>query len=166
MLGSPLKLPDGLHIRPATPADAPFLESLFRTTRDDLQLLADDPDLLELLLRQQYRAQQLGHGQQFPNAHHFIIEKQQEAVGKVLVDFGHNAVHLVDLALLPSARGLGFGKGVLRALQAAAQRCALPMTLVVAHNNPLAQQLYLSLGFRLDASSATHDQLIWYPQSH
>ena len=163
MHASTLRLPDGLDIRPARDSDRPFIESLYHTTRDDLRLIDAESDFIESLIEQQQHAQTVGYGDQFPNAMYFIIEKQGERVGRVVIDFGHNEIRIVDIALIPEARGRGYGSGVLRALKHAAKSVCAPLVLSVHRQNPAARRLYEQEGFRLEQSDQMNDQMIWYP---
>ncbi|MFC1750245.1 GNAT family N-acetyltransferase [Pseudomonadota bacterium] len=158
-----LNLPDGLYMRPARDSDNPFIEQLYKTTRDDLRMADGESGFIEELIDMQHRAQTVGYGDKFPNAMYFIIEKHNERVGRVVVDFGPNEIRIVDLALLPKARGLGFGKGIIQSLQTASASAGAPLLLSVENINVGAKRLYASLGFQLEESSEIYDLLIWYP---
>lgn len=155
----------GLVIRPSTPSDAPFFEQLHSSTQDDLRLIDGDRELVESVIEMQFKAQTQGYGAQFPNAMYFVVEKQQQAIGKVTIDFGANEVRVIDIAFIPAARGKGFGEEVLRCLQTAAERVRTPLTLTVASNNPIARNLYLKLGFIVQDRSPPYEFLVWYPAS-
>ncbi|WP_334019921.1 GNAT family N-acetyltransferase [Alteromonas sp. S015] len=157
-------IPEGLKMRPSQPSDAPFLEQLHRSQRDDLQLIDGEQDFIESIVDMQFRAQNEGYGQQTPNAMYFVVEKHQDKVGKVTVDFGHNSVHVVDIAFIPQVRGLGFGKDVLRSLQVAAAQSRVPLTLNVSEQNIHARRLYTSLGFQIEHHTPPTIGMIWYPQ--
>jgi ribosomal protein S18 acetylase RimI-like enzyme len=158
-----VNIPKGLNLRPSRQEDGPFLEQLHRTQREDLQLIDGEQELIESIIDMQYKAQTEGYGEQTPNAMYFIIEKHQEKVGKVTVDFGPNAVHIVDIAFLPQARGLGFGKAIIQTFQSAAIQNRVPLTLNVAAHNVGAQRLYQSLGFQIEHNNPPNLGLIWFP---
>jgi len=158
-----LNLPDGLYMRPACGSDKGFIETLYKTTRDDLRMIDAEDDYIEELIDMQHQAQTIGYGDKFPNAMYFIVEKHNESVGRVVVDFGPNEIRVVDIALIPKARGKGFGKGVIQSIQMAATSTRVPLLLAVEHANLSARQLYASLGFQLEERSDLHDLLIWYP---
>lgn len=163
MLPGLASLPEGLGMRPAGPADQPFLASLYSSTRDDLRLIDGEKEFVDSIVDMQFRAQGIGYGHQYPNAMYFIVEKQRDRIGKVTLDFGPNAVHVVDIAFIPAARGKGYGKGVLQAIQMAAGMSKAPVVLSVAKDNYPARQLYTQLGFRLEEAGTMYDRLIWYP---
>jgi ribosomal protein S18 acetylase RimI-like enzyme len=150
-----------LHVRAPGAADADFLARLYASTRTDLQSAAADPALVASIIGMQQRLQAAGYRQAFPNAHYLLLEQAGAPCGRIVVDADAAALRLVDIALLPAARGHGLGGHVLRALQACAQDAALPLTLAVHHSNPRARKLYLSMGFEVMGRDAASEQLMW-----
>ncbi|MES9852603.1 MAG: GNAT family N-acetyltransferase [Candidatus Thiodiazotropha sp. L084R] len=163
MRTSTLHLPDGLGIRPARDSDRSFIESLYHATRDDLRLIEAEPDFIESLIEQQQHAQTVGYGDQFPNAMYFIIEKQNERVGRIVIDFGPNEIRIVDVALIPVARGKGYATAILQALKHAATSACAPLVLSVYKHNSTARRLYEQEGFCVEQSDHMVDQMAWYP---
>jgi ribosomal protein S18 acetylase RimI-like enzyme len=158
-----VNIPEGLRVRPAKQSDAPFLERLHHAQRTDLQWIDGEQDFIESIVEMQLHAQRKGYGEQFPNAMYFVVEKHHELIGKATVDFGHNEAHLIDLAFIPKARGLGFGKAVLQSLQQAAAQSGVPMSLCVLQSNVMAKRLYQSLGFVVEGSRPPYEEMRWYP---
>lgn len=158
-----IQLPLGLHIRTSVASDKAFLEKLHHAVRQDLQWIDAEKDLVETIVEMQLKAQTQSYSEQFPNAMYFIIEKQQEPIGKASIDFSHDLVHLIDIAFIPEARGQGFGKAVLQALQQCAAQVAAPMLLSVEQQNKVAKQLYQSLGFATEVVQPPYERMIWYP---
>jgi ribosomal protein S18 acetylase RimI-like enzyme len=156
---------DNLRIRPARPEDSGFVEALYRSTRQDLLVVDAEADFIEDLVGMQYRAQITGYGEMFPDAMYFVVECMSAPIGRVVVDFGSNEVHLVDIALIPEARGQGYGTQILRILQRAAAQTRAPLTLTVSRTNPRARQVYLALGFRVEQGDAMVECMVWYPTS-
>ncbi|AXE29660.1 GNAT family N-acetyltransferase [Chromobacterium phragmitis] len=154
-----------LSLRPAGPLDAPCIERIYRSARPDLQWIDGGVELIDSVQRQQLQVLQQGTGQQYPNAMHFIVEKAGSAVGAVMVDFGHNEVRIIFLAMLPEARGRGYGKTVLQGLQQAARQVGAPLAAVVWHHNGEARGVYQSLGFVMEEAGAMADKLVWHPQA-
>jgi len=159
-----LNLRKGLGIRPSTPADKPFLEQLHYSSRDDLKMIDGERDFVESFIQMQYRVQTDGYGDKFPNAMYFIVEKLQDPIGKVTIDFGQNEVRLIDIAFIPQARGKGFGEAVLSCMQQAAAQAGAPLTLSVFSGNLAAKQLYLKLGFVVEQVTPPYEFLVWYPK--
>lgn len=160
-----IQLPLGLHIRPAQTSDKAFLEKLHHATRQDLQHMDAEQDFIETIVEMQFNAQNNGYGTQFPNAMYFVIEKLQQPIGKASIDFSNETVHLLDIAFLPQARGQGFGRAVLIALQQCAAQVVAPMLLSVEQGNTAAKQLYQSLGFVTHRLHSPYEQMIWYPSA-
>ncbi|HEX7762889.1 MAG TPA: GNAT family N-acetyltransferase [Cellvibrio sp.] len=158
-----INLPDGLSVRPSRASDTPFLEKLHHSLRQDLQLIDAEQDMIESIIELQLKAQTQGYGDQFPNAMYFVIEKHNEPIGKATIDFGHNEVRLVDLALIPIARGKGLGAAVIQAFQKAAAMVAVPMTLSVLQSNIAAKNLYHKLGFVISHVELPYELMVWYP---
>ena len=158
-------LPEGLSLRNAKPTDSPFLERVHKESREDLLLINGERDFIEDIIEMQFRAQNLGYGDNFPNAMYFIVEKHHEPIGKLTIDFGHNEVAIIDVAFIKAARNKGFGEGVIRAVQAVAEKSKAPVTLSVLEMNTRAQQLYLRLGFRPREIYSPHIRMEWLPTS-
>ncbi|GLQ30243.1 GNAT family N-acetyltransferase [Litoribrevibacter albus] len=159
-----LNLSKGLGIRPSTPSDKPFLEKLHNSTRDDLKMIDGEKDFVESFIQMQYQVQTEGYGDKFPNAMYFIVEKLQEPIGKVTIDFGQNEIRLVDIAFIPLARGKGYGEAVLSCLQQAAAQAGAPLTLSVFSGNVFAKNLYLKMGFVVEQVTPPYEFLVWYPK--
>ncbi|KJY89644.1 GNAT family N-acetyltransferase [Pseudoalteromonas piscicida] len=162
---SELVLPKGLHVRMSKPSDSGFLQRVHNEKRDDLRLVEGEPDFIESLIELQFKAMNQGYGEQFPNAMYFIIEKQNEPIGRAVVDFSENQVHLVDLAIIKKARGNGFGEAVLRSFMHIAGKIGASMSLCVLSHNFAAKRLYLRLGFRVTSIEGPSEKMMWYPQA-
>ncbi|MET0855396.1 MAG: GNAT family N-acetyltransferase [Telluria sp.] len=150
-----------LQVRAACAADADFLARLYAATRTDLQSVTADPALVASIIGMQQRLQAADYRQAYPNAHYLLLEQAGSRCGRIVVDAGAVALRLVDIALLPAARGHGLGSHILRALQGCAQAMAMPLTLSVHHSNPRARRLYLALGFQVTGRNAASEQLMW-----
>ena len=163
MLPGNTNLPDGLGLRPARPSDHPFIQSLYSATRDDLRLIDGERDFVESIVSMQFRAQTASYGDQYPNAMYFVVEKLGERIGRVTIDFGSNEVHVLDVAFISEVRGKGYGTALIQAIQYTAAKLKAPVALSVLKSNFRARNLYLSLGFKIEENTATHERLIWYP---
>ncbi|MGR4865246.1 GNAT family N-acetyltransferase [Caulobacter sp. LARHSG274] len=159
-----LPLP-GFALRPEAPADAAFRLALFRTSRgpgwDQLRL---PPDLLARIMEQQFHAQTQGYRAAYPAARLEIVTVgDDKPVGRLATDLGADALHLVDIALVPDWRGRGLGGAILRRLIGEAEARGLPLTLQVACDNLRAQRLYRRLGLEPTTADATHLTMRWRP---
>lgn len=155
--------PSGLGMRPARTADEPFLETLYRSARPELQLVDGEADFIEALVLQQYDVQREGIGKSFPNAQHHIIERIDTRIGALVTDIGASEIRILYLAFIPEARGLGFGGTIIRGLQQAAEQAGCPLATVVWASNPGARRQYLALGFEVDERDVAAERLVWYP---
>ena len=61
MLSGSIKLPAGLQLRPMRSSDNAFMESLYKSTRDDLRMLDAEEDFIEEFIDLQRRAQTQGY---------------------------------------------------------------------------------------------------------
>ncbi len=155
---------DGLEVRPSRDTDSPFIQSLYHSARPDLQLIDGERDLVEEVIAQQFRVQEVGMGGEFPNAMHYVIEKLGTQIGALVVDFGPNEIRVLYLAFIPAARGKGYGRTVLKGVQQAAEKVCCPVATVVWANNPQARQHYLALGFQVEERDVAAERLVWYPR--
>lgn len=161
-----LNLPAGLHIRPSAPSDKPFMEQLYKSTREDLDFIADQSgDFIEFVKEQQQEAQIEGYGDQFPNAMYFVIEYHHEKVGRAVLDFGMNEIRVVDLAFIKEARGKGLGEGVMASFVSISEKVKAPLVLSVLSSNVAAKMLYAKLGFVVESIEFPREYLAYYPSS-
>ena len=155
---------EGLVVRPSRASDGPFLHSLYQSARPDLQWIDGEQEVVEQVVAQQFRVQEQGLDEHFPNAMHYVIEKLGTAIGALSTDFGPNEIRVLYLAFIPQARGHGYGRKVLQGVQKAAQQVRCPVATVVWANNPHARRHYLALGFQVDECSPAAERLVWYPK--
>ncbi|GLX80158.1 hypothetical protein tinsulaeT_34980 [Thalassotalea insulae] len=165
-MNNKIQLPDGLGIRLANTSDNAFIEQLFNSTRQFLDLADAETDYLNMVKSHQLQLQTESYGQQSPDAMTFIIDKQGTSIGRMVLDFGKNIVHIIDIALIVDARGKGYGKSIIQAVQHIALKQSLPLGLTVDVRNLKARQLYASLGFQLAEAHDIYQFLLWYPTAN
>lgn len=158
LLAQPL---DNLTIRGADSADQEFLKRLYASTRDDLRQMAADPAFIDSLIAMQQNMQLVGYRNMYPDAEYLVLEHDGEAVGRIVVNTGPDEMRLVDISLLPQARGKGFGTAVIRVLQQSSADKKLPLVLSVYRSNPQARRLYVALGFQPASGNEMAEQMIW-----
>ncbi|MGD0635689.1 MAG: GNAT family N-acetyltransferase [Beijerinckiaceae bacterium] len=140
-------------LRQAAPEDELFLRGLFAAVRGPEFAAAGLPGaMVAQLLGQQYRAQQAGYAAAFPQASSLVILREGVSVGRVLLagrPSGEGwALHIVDIAILPTRQGQGIGSDVIEALARAARSDgAAGLSLSVLSTNTKARRLYERLGF-------------------
>jgi ribosomal protein S18 acetylase RimI-like enzyme len=166
MLHNDSAMSDGLVVRPSRPTDGPFLQSLYRSARSDLQWIDGEQEQVEQVIAQQFQIQERGAGENFPGAMHYVIEKLGTAIGALTTDFGPNEIRVLYLAFIPAARGRGYGRTVLQGVQKAAEQVRCPVATVVWASNPHARRHYLALGFQVEEANPAAERLVWYPGQH
>ena len=165
MSDQPAGLGPSISLRPVQPDDEAFLFDLYASTRQDEMATWDlDEVMLAQMLRMQYAGQQGTYRTQFPAADHHLILRHERPIGRLLVDRTDAEVLLVDVALVPEARGSGIGTRLLRALQAEAVEKGVPLRLKVVLTNP-ARRLYQRLGFVGLDDDGVYEQMEWRPDA-
>jgi len=140
--------PEDVEFRPITEADRPFLARLYASTRADEMALVPWPDEQKAaFLTQQFEAQHKYYHEVFTEAEFYVIERRGEAIGRLYRDDRDDEIRLIDIALVPEARGQGLGGAILRDLLDEACSRGLLVRIHVERNNP-ALRLYERLGFR------------------
>jgi RimJ/RimL family protein N-acetyltransferase len=137
-----------ITLRPIAPQDEAFLEALYGSTRaDELALLDWDDDAKAGFIRMQFHAQHRSYLEAHPHAAFQIVLLDGAPVGRLYVDRTPEAVHVLDISLLPVARDQGLGTRLLHALMDEALGSDRAVTIYVEIFNR-AQRLYERLGFQ------------------
>lgn len=145
-----------LRLRAAGTTDDAFFRHLFAATRAGAFVAAglSGPMLAEML-NQQFRLQVDGHRQQFPEALIFVIARQNEPVGRLVLHCADLRWHVVDITLLPACCGQGVGSAVMAGIDAAARMHGIgSLTLTVLGTNRGARRFYACLGFTETGAAA------------
>ena len=153
----------GLSLRAVRADDMAFLSALYATTRADELVMTGWPEATKsLFVVQQFTAQHAEYLSRFPDAARTVVERGGAAIGRLYVNSGEAACHLIDITLLPAQCGHGFGTALLGDLQDHAARLGKPLTLSVLATNP-ARRLYDRAGFRTSETGASHNRMVWKP---
>jgi len=155
-------------LRPATAADDAFLLRVYAGTRaDELALTGWDEARCQAFVTMQYRAQAAHYRVHWPDAEQSVIELRDahevvHDVGRLWLHRRPDALHLLDVALLPAWRERGVGSALLLALMDEAASRGRGLTIYVENGNP-ARRLYDRLGFRPEGLSAggIHQFMRW-----
>lgn len=142
--------------------DETFLRDLYESTRDDLAAVDWPSEQLDAILALQWAAQKEGYRALHPAASDQIVELDGEAVGRILVDTTGSTTTIVDVALLPGARGRGLGTRLLEGVLAGARQHRSRVVLHVERSNR-ARHLYERLGFTVDGERGLHVAMAWTP---
>jgi len=129
----------GATRRPVRPDDEPFLRVLDAGARRALFDGWDDAAAAQMLALQ-FDARRAGR----QGAREQIVVLAGRPIGTLVTSEGAEGLHILDLALVPEARGLGLGSAVLRELLADGR----PARVEVEASNRAALRLYERIGFR------------------
>jgi ribosomal protein S18 acetylase RimI-like enzyme len=137
----------GIEYRPLTRADFAFTEALYLSTREEEVALSGWPiEQRHAFLTEQHRAQHHHYQTYYPGAEWLIVERGGEAIGRLYTVAWPREVRIIDISLIPAARGQGIGEAMLRDVIEGADGMAKGVSIHVEKFNP-ARNLYLRLGF-------------------
>lgn len=147
----------GLTLRPITDADLPFVTALYASTRaEEVAQTGWPAEQQAAFLRQQHEAQHHHYLTHYAQAEWSIIEQRGEAIGRIYWYEGEASVHIVDISLMPQARGRGLGAALLGDLADHAAGLGKGVSIFVEKNNP-ARRLYLRFGFAVCEDHGVYD---------
>jgi GNAT superfamily N-acetyltransferase len=139
----------GIGYRAMADADLPFVEALYASTRaEELALTGWPPEQQRAFLVQQHRMQHRQYRACHPDAEWLIVERRGEPIGRLYLKLWEGRRRIIDISLVPAARGLGIGGAILADVIAAAESQGQGVALRVEMRNP-ARRLYERLGFEL-----------------
>jgi ribosomal protein S18 acetylase RimI-like enzyme len=158
----------GLRLRPLAigeteETDLAFLSRLYASTRvEELAPVPWSEAEKSAFLDMQFRAQHAHYMQNYPDAAWFILEREGEAIGRLYLERWPSEIRIIDIALLPSARGGGLGTSLLADILRMARRKGRTVGIHVEHNNR-AMSLYRRLGFATSQDKGIYHLLHWHP---
>ena len=154
----------GFTLRPETDDDIPFLMRLYASTRaEELKLVPWSEEQKQAFLAGQFQAQR-HHYRTFIAACAFdVIERHGEPVGRLYLEPRQTQLSIVDIALMPEARGQGVGTAILTALQETAAAQGKGVGIFVEKFNP-ALRLYRRLGFTEIGDREVYLEMEWLPE--
>lgn len=155
----------GIVLRPQVKEDYAFLTRLYVSIRwHEVQRVEQWDDAMRLaFLEDQYSKQHRHYTAHYTRSDFMIIEQNGEAIGRLLLDRGHvTDLRVVDIALLPQARGQGMGQAFLAAIQDEARSEGKKVSIHVEQENP-AKRLYNRMGFRDISQTGPYWLLEWEP---
>ena len=152
-----------IDLRPETAEDEPFLRRLFVSTRvDEFAAAGLPPQAIDLLLAQQYDLQRRHYRAAFLDADWSIVERRGIPVGRLYVAREMAGRRIVDIAILPEAKGQGIGGILIDRVLAEARRADRPVHLHVRPENR-ARRLYLRKGFVETGVEGGDIMMTWRP---
>jgi ribosomal protein S18 acetylase RimI-like enzyme len=152
-----------ITLRPATEADYAFLRFLYGSTREEeMTHFPFSDEQKASFLDQQFAAQYEHYRVHYPTCERNIIEQNGRPVGRFWIDEWKDQIRLVDIALLPEARGSGMGSKLLGDVLARGTATGKPVTIHVEAFNP-ALRLYRRLGFEHVDTNGVYYLMKWTP---
>lgn len=150
--------PTGLTARPRTLADTEFFAALYASTRaTELAPVPWPDEAKQAFLRSQFEAQSRHYDLHYATAEFLVVEREDERIGRMILSWGEQDLHLVDIALIPARCGRGLGTALLRAAMAQAGGS---VSIHVERFNP-ALRLYQRLGFVPEEDTGVYYRMRW-----
>ena len=152
-------------LRPVQEEDEELLLELYSSTRaDEMALVCWDAVQKQTFLQMQFSAQQRHYRAYFPHATHDLILAEGQPVGRLYVDRREAEIRILDITLLPQARGRGIGMRIIQDLMKEAdfqnQSCSI---YVESFNQSLG--LFQRLGFVKTEESGASWLMEWHTGS-
>lgn len=155
----------GVSYRPMTDEDMPFLAALYYSTRaEEVAQTGWPAEMQQQFLAQQFDAQHRHYQRHYADAEWLVIERGGEAVGRLYIEEWQSQIRIIDIALVPAARGLGIGAAIFEDTFDDARAKGKKVSIHVEKNNP-ARRLYFRLGFEMIADEGVYDLLEWSPDT-
>ncbi|MBK8475359.1 MAG: GNAT family N-acetyltransferase [Opitutaceae bacterium] len=149
--------------RPATAADTAFLREVYAASRaEELAPLPWPAAAKQAFLDQQAAAQDHSYRHNYPGADFLVILVDATPAGRLYLHARPSEIRIMDIALLPAFRGLGFGSALLRRIQELGTASGRAVSIHVETFNP-ARRLYERLGFRPAGQTEVYLLLEWLP---
>jgi len=150
-------------VRPMVDEDMGFLAQLYRSTREDeLAITGWGEAQKQSFIDMQFRAQHAHYQKHYPEALWLILEKAGQPVGRLYLERWSSQHRIIDIALMPPARGHGLGRAILLDLHEEAASAGKTVSIHVEKVNP-AMSLYRRLGYETVEDKGVYDLLVWTP---
>ena len=139
------------------------MRQLYGSTREEeMKQFPFDEHQKKAFLDQQFAAQYQHYQLHYPTCERNIIEKDGKPIGRFWVDEWRDQIRLVDIALMPEARGSGVGTMLVREVLERGRKGGKPVTIHVEGYNP-ALRLYERLGFVKVDTNGVYYLMKWTP---
>jgi ribosomal protein S18 acetylase RimI-like enzyme len=152
-----------IALRPVTPADNGTVFAAYASTRAaEMAMVPWTDEQRGAFLRMQLTAQLTHYQTYHPQAEHQIILADGRPAGRLCLARQSDALHILDLTILPQFRNQGIGTRLLHDLQAEAAPQDKAVRIHVETHAP-ELRLYERLGFTTIADKGLHLLLEWRP---
>jgi GNAT superfamily N-acetyltransferase len=152
----------GYGLRRARARDRDFQRELFGLCRLDAPLLAQWPaEERKAFLDSQFALQDRHYRRYFEGADFSIVTHNGMRIGRLILYRTGTHWQLVDIGLMPDARGQGLGEALLHAVQAACLESGGETVGLQVEFGNRARTLYNRLGFVAIEDSGAHTIMEW-----
>jgi ribosomal protein S18 acetylase RimI-like enzyme len=152
-----------ITLRPAQDADRDFLLAVYASTRaEEMARVPWSAEQKAGFISMQFTAQSNHYKAEYPAAEHEIISVNGAPAGRLYLNRGEKAIHVLDMTVLPEFRNRGIGEFLLRRIMEEGAKSGKPVTIYVESFNP-AQRLFGRLGFERAGEQGFNWLLCWTP---
>jgi GNAT superfamily N-acetyltransferase len=152
-----------VRLRAATAADEPFLFTVGCSLWQAEAAAMPDPRLVDHFLRIQHTVLETRFQQRFPRHERLVIERDDVAVGRLYLHRATSLLHLLDLTVLPEARGHGIAGQVLAGVLDEARHTGQQVSLRIRRDSATAAALATRMGFGLVTVDDLDQCFTWDP---
>ncbi|GAB4167623.1 MAG: GNAT family N-acetyltransferase [Thalassobaculales bacterium] len=153
-----------IGIREEAPADRPFLSRLYASVRwEELAPTGWSASMRANFLAQQFELQDRHYKVHYAGAAFGIITERTVPIGRLYLHQGEADLRIMDIALMPTHRGLGIGGAFLQAVLQMGWAAGTAVSIHVEAFNHRARALYERLGFAEAAQVGLYHRLEWHP---
>ncbi len=153
-----------IKLRKETTEDDTFLRQIYAYSRmEEMACIPWSAEQKSAFLKMQYDFQHKHYHNVYPNADFSIVLVSNNPAGRLYIQRGTQAFHLIDITLLPDYRGKGIGQYLLKTLLTEAQSVGKPIHLQVQSNNR-AMRFYQRLGFKFSKGNEVYVLMEWMPK--
>lgn len=154
---------ESLVTRQAARSDEPFLRDLYACVRwPELVDVPWSATEKRAFCDMQFTLQDRYYRDQFPQAEWLIVLECGVSVGRIYIARASDEIRILDIALVPEARGRGLGTRLVRDVLDEADRTRRRVSLFTEPDNP-ARRLYTRLGFIAREPSGMHVEMTREP---
>lgn len=154
----------GIGLRDERPEDADFLRRLYLSVRwEELETVNWAEEAKVAFLSQQFDFQTRHYRQYYQGAAFGIVTDGEEPVGRLYLHQGAQDLRIIDISLLPSHRGRGFGAALIGAVFELGRQAGTKVSIHVEFFNRNARRLYDRLGFVQGESNGVYYRMDWTP---
>ena len=152
-----------ISLRPVNAGDDEFLLAVYASTRaEELERVPWTAEQKDAFVRMQFEAQKQHYAAEYPKATHDIICVDGEPAGRLYLSRSTDALHILDITVLPQHRNAGTGSFLIRELLEEGFSAGKPVSIYVESFNP-SLRLLSRLGFQKAEENGFQLLLRWTP---